>query len=143
MFLSDAGIGGSIAPPGRRSALVAAIARPLILRSLGGCALSITVSFLVACGSELDESITEFEQGDCVLDPGGSEVLELEHVSCSEPGALKVIDQFDIVGHDSYPGDPELASVAEEQCPFETTTYLYPTEVSWNEADDRLVVCFE
>ena len=99
--------------------------------------------FAISCQSQLDPSLTELEVGDCVRDPGSAtEVLKLDTVDCSEPDALRVTNTFEITGYDSYTGDAEIQDMAIEGC-SPAPLWLFPTEESWDEADDRLVVCFE
>ncbi len=107
---------------------------------LGAVALGI---FAIACQSQLDPSLTELEVGDCVRDPGAvSEVQELDTIDCTEPDVRRVTKTFEITGHDSFPGDFEVNSIALEGC-SPAPLWLFPTEESWNEASDRLIVCFE
>ena len=97
----------------------------------------------IACEAQLDPTLTDIAVGDCVVDPGVSEEIEeLDTVECDVPGAVRATKKFDIVGYSSFPGGPEIDAVAEEEC-ASATIWLVPTEQSWNEADDRLVVCFE
>jgi len=107
----------------------------LVVAALGILAL--------ACEAELHSSLTELEVGDCVRHPGTvSEVQELKTIDCSEPDALHVIKKFEITGFDSYPGLSEVEAIAiEGGAP--APLWLFPTEQTWNEADDREVVCFE
>jgi len=117
-----------------------------MLRYLIAVAALSGLVFVVACGG-LDSSLTDFEVGDCIQDPNagfvGDEVESLDHVDCSEPGTLRVIRVFQITQYDDYPGDAAIDSLVDSRCPFDTTVSLFPTRESWNEADDREVVCFE
>jgi hypothetical protein len=101
--------------------------------------------FLVACSSELDSSLTTLEAGDCVKMPGSvsSGVESLKHVDCSEDGTLQVLRTFDINGYEQWPGDANVNRVADSGCPPRTNFVLSPTEVSWTQADDKEVICFE
>ena len=97
----------------------------------------------VACEAQLDPSLTELEVGDCVRDPGTvNEVQGMDTVDCSEPDALRVAKKFEITGFDSYPGDSQVEAIAMEGC-APASLWLFPTEQSWNEADDREVLCFQ
>jgi hypothetical protein len=101
------------------------------------------LALAAGCGKTLDESLTNFEAGDCVVNPGIGEYTELERVECTEPGAVRVVGKFDVSGFsDGYPGDAAIEDEANERCPATMQWYLVPTKVSWEEVDDRLVVCF-
>jgi hypothetical protein len=98
---------------------------------------------ILACNS-LDESLTDVKAGDCVTNPGerGAEITELRPTDCSEPGAVRVTSTFMIEGYTDYPGDAELDRIADERCVAGTATFVRPTKQSWEDADDRLVICF-
>ncbi len=107
---------------------------------LGVAALGI---FAIACQAQLDTSLTELEVGDCVRDPGTvAEVQKLDTIDCSEPDALRVTKTFEMTGYDSFPGDAEIQDRASEGC-LPAPLWLFPTDESWDEAEDRLIVCFE
>jgi len=114
--------------------------RSIIVAALAGLAL------LAACGG-LDSSLTDFEVGDCIKDPdflfGVEQLDSLDRVDCSEPGVLRAMRVFDITQYDDYPGDGTIDSLASSGCPFDSAMILFPTRDSWNQADDREVVCFE
>jgi hypothetical protein len=105
----------------------------------------IGLAFLVAgCGAQIDESLTNLEVGDCVLDSAFGEVESVDTVECDADGAIKVIDVFAIEGYtEAYPGDTAIEDAASDGCPSSTITYLSPTKDSWEQADDREIVCFE
>jgi hypothetical protein len=110
------------------------------MRLIIGAAIVLLAS---ACGTKLDESLTDFEAGDCVINPGIGEYTELERVDCTEEGAVRVVGKFEISGYsDEYPGDSVMEMEANDGCPETMQWYLVPTEESWEKADDRLVVCF-
>ena len=104
------------------------------------------LSVVVACGG-LDSSLTDLEIGDCIRDPEASLVAEevgsLDHVDCGDPGTLRVTQVFDITGYDDYPGDTVIDSVASSGCSSDSVLILFPTSDSWNQADDREVICFQ
>lgn len=108
-------------------------------------AASVGLALVIACG--LDSSLTDLEVGDCIKDPNvgfaAEEVFSVDHVDCGEPGALRVTRVFDIIEYDVYPGDAAIDARATSGCPFDATLVLFPTRESWNDADDREVVCFE
>jgi hypothetical protein len=109
--------------------------------SLGAAAISL---LLIGCAPQLDASLTELENGDCVKDPGPIfQVDSLEHVDCDGQAVLQVTSIFQIKGYDEWPGQATVNDIVDRQCAFDTTAALYPTEESWNGADDRDVVCFK
>ena len=97
---------------------------------------------VIACEKVLDESLTDLEAGDCVGGVGLGDVAELDTVDCSEPGAFRVTNTFAITDFDSFPGFNAIDQIADSRCALDASLWLVPTEESWNEADDRLVVCF-
>ncbi len=116
--------------------------RPIIIAALAGFVL------LVACTGTLDPSITDFQVGDCIKDPNVGfgqveQVASLDRVDCSEPGVVRATVVFQITQYDDYPGDAAIDSLASSRCPFDSVLVFFPTQESWNGADDREVVCFE
>ena len=97
---------------------------------------------VIACGKVLDESLTDLQAGDCVSRTSFGEVTELDTIDCSEPGALRVTNTFEITGFDSFPGVSTIDQIAVSRCSQNASITLAPTEESWNEVDDRTVVCF-
>lgn len=123
-----------------------------------------------ACGAgepTRDESgdITETEDvapnslkaGDCFNDPeAGSptQVTALEAVPCDEPHDNEVFYVFDLDDGD-FPGADEVKQAGLEGCEPEAESYVgsdpaeagltivpvTPTEQSWNDKDDRTVIC--
>lgn len=100
----------------------------------------------VGCGGsgQLDESLTGLEVGDCIDGSGDAEAVEtVEAIDCDDPDAVQVIKVFDITGHgDEYPGQEAIDEAVSEGCPATTVVSLYPTKESWEQGDDREVVCF-
>ena len=108
---------------------------------------------LVGCGGS--EVATEAAVGECFQDPEETdEVGELDKVDCDEAHDNEVIAVFDLEG-DDFPGADEVQSQAEEGCVGEFEDYvgstfeesdldlftITPTEETWDEADDREVIC--
>ncbi len=89
-------------------------------------------------------SVFDLEVGDCVVSLGEeAETEEVERVStvdCSELHDGEVVALFEVEG-DDYPGEDALIDLGVEDCPSEASTYLYPTEDSWNELEDREIAC--
>ncbi len=116
--------------------------RLIIIAALAGLVL------VIACTGTLDPSITDFEVGECIKDPNvGFDQVEyfssLDRVDCSEPGVVRATRVFQITQYDEYPGDAAIDSLASSRCPFDAVLVFFPTQESWNGADDREVVCFE
>lgn len=108
---------------------------------------------LTACGKEV--SANNLEVGDCTSEDLNGAVGEVDTVACADSHTAEVFALFDISG-DDFPGEADVSSQATEGCngdrfteyvgtPYEEseiyTTYLVPTEETWNEADDRTVIC--
>jgi len=92
--------------------------------------------------------------GDCLNTPEVGLVQSVEGVPCSQPHDAEVYLKFDLAGT-SYPGAASVEETAIDGClagfhPFVGLAYedseldilwLEPTEDSWNEQDDREIVC--
>lgn len=125
------------------------------MRRLSRLAVAAVVALpLVACTST---GIFSLEVGQCFQDPGGDAevVTDIEVVDCEEPHDNEVFHAFDLEG-DDFPGQDAATAAAEDECygatfedyvgqPFETSEVevfaITPTRESWEEADDREVVC--
>ena len=98
--------------------------------------------------------------GDCVNDPAAdaptaTEVSDVPAVPCDQEHSGEVYHLFDLEDADEYPGEQEVVALADEGCvaefeAFVGLTYeqsrleystLYPSKQSWEELDDREVVC--
>ncbi len=97
--------------------------------------------------------------GDCVNGLGFSaETYEVESVTgvpCSEPHEAEVYLAFNMDGGSTYPGEQAVFADGDERCynafePFVGRdyatsaldfTYLYPTKESWEQIDDREILC--
>jgi len=92
--------------------------------------------------------------GDCLNLPEESLVQSVEALPCSQSHDAEAYAVFDVAGT-SYPGASVIDEAAIDGClaafhPFVGTSYelsqlelfwLEPTEESWNELDDREIVC--
>jgi hypothetical protein len=94
----------------------------------------------VACDAKVDPSF-DLNVGDCVEDQAFGEHYSVKQVNCSEPGALRVVHVFDVVGYSAWPGDSVMDSEAYLGCPWSATGYYVPTKESWEQAGDRKIVC--
>lgn len=97
--------------------------------------------------------------GDCldldVTDATAAQVTDLAAVPCSQPHRHEVFHVGEVTGFDVYPGPSELSSASDGMClgafedyvgvPYLDSdvqfTYLYPSLASWQDEEDREVVC--
>jgi hypothetical protein len=102
-------------------------------------------------------SVFDVAVGDC-LNPGDeldAEITDIEAVPCADPHTHEVFAMPEYEEDDLYPGEEALRNFADASCmdSFSTYTgseylesnlyfsYLQPSIRSWNEGDDRRVVC--
>ncbi len=92
--------------------------------------------------------------GDCLADAPQGEFESIEAVPCGQPHGGEVYHAFNLVD-DEYPGLASIRTSAELGCydafepfvgiAFEESQYgismINPTEQSWDEVDDREVLC--
>jgi len=93
----------------------------------------------VACEAKLDPSF-DLKMGDCIEETGLGEHYSVKHVSCSAPGALRVVAVFD-ASYKDWPGQTVIEAEAERRCPWSATSYFVPTKESWEQGGDREIVC--
>lgn len=122
-----------------------------MLRRLTIAALLAVVA-ATACSSA---SVLTLEVGDCFDDPDSfTQVDSVDTVDCADPHDNEV---YAVITHQasSWPGSEAMQEAAFEECldafePFVGIAYevsrwdiaaLWPTEESWNEADDREIIC--
>jgi len=138
-------------------------------RSALGCALAAVLLLTTGCSfrhSKSDaHSVSAFDlkPGDCLLAPSTvkQEISKLQVVPCTKPHVQEAyaIVKYDQSGSDNgapYPGETTLSTFAEGACGqrYETYvgvayqdsalffTYLLPSARSWQDGDDRDVICF-
>jgi len=104
-----------------------------------------------------DVNPNTLQAGDCFNDPeagGTTQVTSLEAVPCDEPHNNEVFHVFDLDDGD-FPGADEVKQLGIEGCEPELEGYVgaaaadaglalvpvTPTEQSWNDKDDRTVLC--
>lgn len=119
------------------------------LAALAGIGL---ISSIAACGGQ----VASAEVGDCVVTEDiPDEVTEIPTVDCGEAHDAQVVGKFDLDDGD-FPGLDAVQAAAEEGCVTEfesfvgvtyadsslNVSYVYPTEQTWDQADDREVLCF-
>jgi hypothetical protein len=93
----------------------------------------------VACESKLDPSF-DLKVGDCIEPAGLAEQYSVKHVSCSAPGALRVVAVFD-ASYKDWPGQGVIEAEADRRCPSSAASYFVPTKKSWEQGGDREIVC--
>lgn len=96
--------------------------------------------------------------GDCFVEPSSMEQIEsVEAVSCDELHMYEVYDrvEMDAGADDDYPGEAAVTDEAGERClalferfvgvGYEVSiydiSYVYPTELTWTQVDDREILC--
>ncbi len=115
-----------------------------------------------ATETDTDLFLDELHLGDCFDDSnyGTSEEFsgEIRRVECGSLHDAEVFALVTLPGEPgaSYPGDDEIARLGDELCENEFATYVgidyldsmweyeyyTPTQESWREVDDRLVICY-
>lgn len=93
--------------------------------------------------------------GDCIQDPGEGEFESVAAVPCAQPHEAEVYHAFMLRDRPTFPGTEVTFEEADLGCyeafgRFVGQSYEYssldygtitPTEVTWNELDDREVLC--
>lgn len=114
-------------------------------------ALLCTIGLLAACSKTVS---AQADPGDCIKELETGSVDELEKVDCDEAHVAEVFAVPDLEDGD-FPGVDEITNLAAEACLEEFEDYIgvayddseyeifpiAPSEESWNEADDREVIC--
>ena len=117
--------------------------------------LLVMAGLVTACSN----NVFDLEVGQCFDDPEDlTEVGNVEIVDCADPHDNEVYHVFDIPGGDDapYPGSLSVSTSADDGClaafpgfvgiDYNSSRYvvssLQPSEQSWNDIDDREVVCF-
>lgn len=91
--------------------------------------------------------------GDCILDPGTDQVVEVERVDCDTPHEFEVIGNATLTGG-AYPGDAQVVADARLTCepvfasyvgePYEDSAWFLnvftPTAETWADGE-RAVTC--
>ena len=102
-------------------------------------------------------NVFSLEVGQCFDDPSveADEITDVVIVDCDSPHDNEVYATFDLAGS-VYPGGDEVFESAQGGCGHRFSdyvgeplveselgaTFLAPTEQSWNNSDDREVVCY-
>lgn len=107
-------------------------------------------------------NVMELNVGDCFVEAdvqaalSSGEVTEVPLVDCAEEHDAEFFHAYDMA-QDEYPGEDAALAEMEETCTGQAftdfigvsyddsvifTKGLYPTEESWNLADDREIICY-
>lgn len=98
------------------------------------------------------DSVFSMKVGDCLKEPDGSEVSDVELVPCDQPHDYEFYSESELPAGD-YPSDVD--ALAEPICvdafeafvgtPYDQSslevTWFTPTQEGWEQQDDRLVQC--
>lgn len=141
----------------RRASLLAALLLALVLT--GACSKDPAKREDGAITKPGPISVFDLRISDCLLpdkDATG-EVEKLNAVPCADPHTQEVfgVPEYEGPGADVYPGEAEIRTFADAACleAFNAYTgtdylnsnlffsYLHPSLTSWNDEDDRQIVC--
>lgn len=92
--------------------------------------------------------------GDCLAEEAEGEIESVPVVPCSEPHDSELFHSFEIPG-DDFPGVDEVQTIAVDTCTEEFESFIgvsyedsvwditavYPTEETWDQIDDREIIC--
>jgi hypothetical protein len=111
---------------------------------------------LVGAAGCSSDSVLDLEVGDCLnqSDLDGDEISSAEAIDCDEEHDAEIFAEHGFTG-DEYPGVDAVREQSEAGCveqfddfvgmPYLESelnfTMLYPSETSWNDADDRATLC--
>lgn len=70
---------------------------------------------LVAGLLDLSTTATSLQAGDCILDPGADQVVDVARVDCATPHDFEVIGTVTLTGS-AYPGDAQAVAAARAAC---------------------------
>ncbi len=117
--------------------------------------LVVVAAVAVGCTDEVD--VFSLDAGDCFdqVQPGDGSVQSVSSVDCDQPHDHEVYATYDL-DDGAWPGSDEVRAEAEDGCRTRFEVYVgtayadsdlqaaafWPTEESWQEQDDREVVCF-
>ncbi|WP_169737536.1 septum formation family protein [Haematomicrobium sanguinis] len=106
-------------------------------------------------------TVFSLKTGDCTNDLTGTEITNTDIIPCEQPHTLEVYADMEVTSA-TYPPSGDLEQQADDFCiaqlnefygadyesqnlesggPFVEYTYLYPTQSTWDQADDRLIQC--
>jgi hypothetical protein len=128
-----------------------------VKKGLVAALFALLVALGAGCGILDSTEVATADVGDCINnDIASSSISEFDTVECTEPHTAELIYKFDLPDGD-FPGQEAIGAAVEEECqgsafedyvgtPYaESEIFLFPvtpTEQTWDEADDREVLCF-
>jgi Septum formation len=109
-----------------------------------------------ACSSGGTEvAANNLEVGDCVEDEATLNSIDVSAIDCDEDHVFELYHRFDLEDADEYPGVSEVQAEGNQRCgqrferfvgapPGAEYTFIAvpPSQETWDEADDRTVLCF-
>jgi hypothetical protein len=107
---------------------------------------------LIACGQQ---SVFSLPVGTCFDDQADGEISSVPEVDCSQPHDNEVFALIEYTETDNYPGADQMSALSEDLCIARFGDYvgldyqssalavfpIFPTEESWNQDDDREIIC--
>ncbi|MCU1633195.1 MAG: hypothetical protein JWM61_1847 [Micrococcaceae bacterium] len=108
-----------------------------------------------AVTAEARSDTTSIAVGDCIDDPGMTDVSDLPVLPCSEPHSFEAFASSQMPDGD-YPGVAAANTAANDFCAREFSTFVgleydasvleilvfYPVEETWTSAGNREILCF-
>ena len=127
-----------------------------------GIAAAILIATLTGVDRDGDGRLTEpasisvfdVQVGDCLESvEADAQTSSLDGVPCSDPHVGEAVARFSLP-EGAYPGDDAVLATGDDRCPQALAErvrpaqrqgledfYLYPTQTSWEQQDDREIVC--
>lgn len=104
--------------------------------------------------SESDIGIFNLQVGDCKMEDAPGEISDTKVVPCAESHDEEVFFEYAVADGD-FPGETAITDEADEKCAAEFAEFvgvawedseldyfgIYPTQQTWEQADDRIVQC--
>lgn len=115
-------------------------------------AFSTAAVIFLACGQQ---SVFSLPVGTCFDDQADGEISSVPEVDCSQPHDNEVFALIEYTDTDTYPGTDQMSAISDELCVAQFQGYvglnfqssvldvfaIFPTAESWNEDDDREIIC--
>ena len=109
-------------------------------------------------GSTTSINVFDLEAGDCFDVPESGNITDVDGIDCDEPHDNEVFATFDVAGGPNapFPGSAAISAQAQARCtgalftdyvgvPFQQSVFnatsINPTQQTWEELDDREVIC--
>ncbi len=133
--------------------------RPSFLQRFGGLLVGLAVvgGFIAFAAFDRTTSVDDLAVGDCLRMPNAEEISSVESASCAEDHELEVFALVTLAESTvaRYPGEDAVANAIFDLClprfePYIGASYdtsawyinaIFPTQESWEEADDRQGTC--